>query len=222
MLKIATIAAVFLPISALAQQQNAGMSAMLGTLSVRAEPMLQSGKLQGCSLVFNALTQDWKYRGGAFLKIEGPVLLSITENGAGAMLKVVANEIKTAQGGGVTFAASAPSCAYIISGDYKTNLDTLSTKGPAETAGGLLSVFELFPTAEMVLQATTDKKLTIAFNQNGGNSDLILPIDLNVSDIDGSGRRVLGSKASDEFSECMISLIRSNKATKTGRTAPSK
>ena len=201
-------------------QQNSGMSAMVGTLSVRAEPMLTSGKLQGCSIVFNALTTDWKYRNGAYLKIDGSVVISISETGAGAMLKVVANEVVTAANGSLTFAPSAPTRAYLVGDGYKTNADTLHKSGASDTPGGMISIFEMFPTADIVAQAMVDKKLTIAFNQKGGGSDLILPLDLNVADIDANGNRKLGSTASTEFLDCMQVLLQANKTGKAGRVAP--
>lgn len=217
MLKIVVVAIALLPVNVLAQAGDPAMDALTGTIETRAEPMMQSGKLQGCSIVFNSLVKDWKYRSGNYLKVEGSVLIVITETNLGAMLKVVTNAAAMGRDGTLTLTPSPPSRAYLISDDYKTNVDSLIKNGPAETPGGLMSVFSISPTLEMAVQAASINKLTIAFNQLGGQSDIVVPIDLTVSDVDKRGQRIFSSTASTEFLDCLLKLTQNAKAAKTGR-----
>lgn len=193
------------------------MDALSGTIATRAEPMMQSGKLQGCSIVFNSLVRDWNYRAGSYLKVEGSVVIIITDANFGALLKVVANAAKMESNGSITLTPSIPSRAYLISDDYKTNIESLITTGPAETPGGLMSVFPISPTLDMAVQAASTNKLTIAFNQLGGQSDIIVPIDLTVSDVDKRGQRIFASTASADFLDCLLKLTQNAKSAKTGR-----
>ena len=71
---VVTLSAVPFPCSAKdAPEVEALLLAMQGTLTVSSQPHLTDGKLTGCTLVYDALYQDWTYRGGRFLKVAGNI-----------------------------------------------------------------------------------------------------------------------------------------------------
>jgi hypothetical protein len=49
-------------------------------------------------------------------------------------------------------------------------------------------------------------KLTIAFNRDGGNTDIQIPLELNVKSISNSGERQRSTEAVDSFAACLQAL----------------
>ncbi|MDX8521129.1 hypothetical protein [Mesorhizobium dulcispinae] len=176
------------------------LAAMSGTLDVKSQPYFNKGQLSGCTLVFDAITQDWNYRQGGFLKISGNVC-----NNLGANLKVVVLEIDPNEPT-LGLKPSAPSRAYLIDDNLKTNLATLRGTPPSDTPGALFSIFEVSPTLDMVLDGLRANKLTIAFNSKGGDTDIQLPLQLDVQEVTQSGERVRSNKAKSDFANCLTAL----------------
>jgi hypothetical protein len=54
-----------------AQQPDQSLHLMLGTLSVEVTPNFAGGRLEGCSISFKTLTQDWIYKQGAYAAVSG-------------------------------------------------------------------------------------------------------------------------------------------------------
>jgi len=122
--------------------------------------------------------------------------------GIGATMKVVVNEIvPSAQG--ITFKPSPASRLYLVSPDHKTNLESLIRFAPSDTPGGLFAMFRVTPTFEMLLDGLFSGGLTIAFNQNDGESDLILKVDPHVVYTNDNGERQRSGKIAKEFTDCV-------------------
>jgi hypothetical protein len=58
----------------------------------------------------------------------------------------------------------------------------------------------------MILKGIAAGKLTFAFNQNGGSTDIQLPIELNVASTDAKGVRVRNDNATSNFIDCAAKL----------------
>ena len=165
---VVTLSAVPFPCSAKdAPEVEALLLAMQGTLTVSSQPHLTDGKLTGCTLVYDALYQDWTYRGGRFLKVCWQHWLHECQQQYRANLKVVVLEIDGSTPK-LQMTPSPPSRAYIIDRNLATNLSSLVQGSTSDTPGALFSIFQFSPTFEMVLDALTTNELTVAFNSKGG------------------------------------------------------
>ena len=180
------------------------MSRITGTQRVFAQPYMTNGKLAGCNLIFEAMTRDFTYRQGQFIKVDGSIGIMGIGGQIGAVLKVVVNEISPPS---MTFKPSPPSRAYLIGPNFETNLDSLVGANESDTPGALFSVFQSSPTAEMVLIALQSKKITVAFNKKGGPSDIQLPLELDVAQTDDEGTRTRNDEAAAAFNQCLLVLL---------------
>jgi hypothetical protein len=165
---------------------------------------MTGGKLAGCNLVFEAMTRDYTYRQGQFIKVDGSIGIMGIGGNLGAVLKVVVNEITPPS---LTFRPSPPSRAYLIGPGYATNVDSLVSADESDTPGSLFSVFQSSPTAELLLSALRSKKITVAFNKKGGSSDIQLPLELDVAQTDDVGKRTRSDQATTDFSQCLLVLF---------------
>lgn len=184
------------------------LTMMAGTISVRAEPYMVDGQLSGCQYVFTALTQDWVYRGGKYIKVDGSIALMYLGGKLGNTLKVVVNEVSSTPDGKLDFHPSAPSRAYLIGDDFGTNLSGLVKASNSDTPGALFSIFNIDQSLKILTDAAQSNKITIAFNKDQGKSDIMLRLELDVSDRDGNGQRIRSDEASMKFSSCVLSLLR--------------
>ncbi len=121
-------------------------------------------------------------------------------------LKVVVNELDLSAMPS-KFVPSPPSRAYLISPKMQTNLDSLVDSSKSDTPGALFSVFQISPTLEMMIDAMIENKLTIAFNQLNGKSDILLDLELDVADFETNGSRKRSPKMTADFSSCLNTLV---------------
>lgn len=183
---------------------EAMMSKIAGTQRVFAQPYMTDGKLAGCNLVFEAMTRDYTYRQGQFIKVDGSIGIMGIGGSLGAVLKVVVNEINPPS---LTFKPSPPSRAYLIGSKFETNIESLVSADESDTPGSLFSIFQTSPTSEIILAALQSKKITVAFNKKGGPSDIQLPLELDVAQTDDSGERTRSDQAAIDFSQCLLVLF---------------
>jgi hypothetical protein len=186
------------------EQIEAMMSKIAGTQRVFAQPTMLGGKLSGCSLIFEAMTRDFTYRQGQFIKVDGSIGIMVIGGAPGAILKVVVNEINPPS---LTFKPSPPSRAYLLGPRFDTNLDSLISADESDTPGSLFSVFQASPTLEITLAALQSKKITIAFNKKGGPTDIQLPLELDVAQTDEAGKRIRSDEAVNDFTQCVLTLV---------------
>jgi hypothetical protein len=75
------------------------LKSMLGTISVEAQPNFVGGQLDGCSIGFNVLAQDWAYKQGAYIKVSGTFgLMSARQGGVVVVLEVIVHDIDARTG----------------------------------------------------------------------------------------------------------------------------
>lgn len=203
-----TAALMLCPAMALAESPvEAAMARFVGTLSVTSNPYFADGTLQGCTLVFTALHQDWTYRQGALLRVDGNIgVMALDSRQVASNLKVVVNELQF-KTSAPQFIPSAPSRAYLVGPDLKTSLPSLIQAAPSDTPGAYFGVFQLSPTFEMLMEAIETNEITIAFNNLKGGSDIRLKLELDVVEINDSGKRIRSPKMKNEYLECLKALV---------------
>ena len=186
-----------------------GLAELQGTLSVSSSPQMSEGKLTGCTLVFEVLQQDFVYLQGNFVRVSGNVGFMEGQGNIAAIVKVVAMEIDPDLAD-LGKRLLPPDRAYIVAGNLSTNFGSLVSSSPSDTPGALFSIYQLEPSIDMILEALSLGTITIAFSIEGGNSDIRMPIELNVVDVDAQGNRTRSADATVAFMSCTEALFSSS------------
>ena len=193
---------------ACAAQPDPVLTPMLGTIQVSSQPYMVEGKLSGCQYVYAALIQDWVYRKGQFLKVDGSIGFVDIGGSLGTTLKVVVNEVTVSPDGRFVFTPSPPSRAYLLGSDYSTNLDGLVQATPSDTPGALFSIFRAESTLNILMEAAETNKTTVVFNRASGGSDILMPLELDVSDTQPNGEKVRSTDTGNNFASCIQALLK--------------
>lgn len=182
------------------------LSAMVGTMSVDAETEMSNGSLTGCHFVFTAVAQDSIYRQGAYIGVSGNVGVRRANNNFGIDLKVVVFDIDSSKSSFV-LKPSAPSRAYLVGQDFQTNLSSLISTVPSDTPGALVSLFQFHPSFGIIMNGIERGKITIAFNRDEGDTEIHLPLELDVKSISESGQRQRSDEAVRSFGRCIKTMM---------------
>jgi hypothetical protein len=182
--------------------------ALYGTSFVSASPRFAAGKLFACELEYRALQRDHFYKQGAPIVVFGGISINRVENGTALVLKVVLQDVSLGQGQ-IQSKPAMPANAYLMTSSGEPNIADLVDKSPSDTPGGLVSIFKL---GEKTMQVYADMlertTATIAFNRTPGGSDLTVPLDLTIVDMDANGYRTKSLSQIGRFSECVQLLIK--------------
>ena len=181
------------------------LQSRVGTTYTTAHPQFSDGRLNGCTIEFGVLVQDYTYRQGAFALVGGSFGMLSANNNVAVTLKVVVQDIDSAT---MALTPSPPASAYIVSGTTTTKPFFLG-KYPSDTPGALFSVFQLDGAAPILLDGIDQEKMIIAFNRREGGADMRVTIDLTVEGTADDGRKTVSTKASQEYLACSTSLLKS-------------
>jgi hypothetical protein len=199
--------------------QNAGtldmtrpaLDKLLGTTSVQAEPSFKDGELVGCVIEFSALTKDFDYKQGGYIKVDGSFGSRSAKGRLVTMLKVILNDVDPRT---MSLTPSAPASAYLVSGN-KTTKNAVVGKVQSDTPGGILVVLEAEPTVPILTDGLTRDKVSIAFAREPGGTDIQLAIDTSVVNTTADGQRTHSLKPALDFGACNQELIESMLKTVT-------
>jgi hypothetical protein len=179
----------------------------VGTISAVSQPKFSDGKLEGCTVEYSALFQDWIYSRGAFVKLDGSFGLMTANSNLAVVLKVVLHDIDLPS---MKLTPSPPASAYLVSG-ASTSKPFFFRKIESDTPGALFSIFKLDGTFEIISKSLLAETVTIAFNRRAGGSDITVPIDLTVEDTAANGRKTRSHQLGQKFFECAKKLANSLK-----------
>lgn len=180
------------------------LKSMLGTISVEAQPNFAGGRLDGCSIRFNVLAQDWAYKQGAYIKVSGSFgLMSARQGGVVVVLEVIVHDIEAST---MNATPSAPASAYFVSGDTTTK-DTIVGSYPPDVPGAIFVVSQLEPTFSIIVHGLSADKIAIAFARNKGGPDVPVLIDTSVAETAANGKRTHSPKAAMDFADCAKTLM---------------
>jgi hypothetical protein len=188
--------------SALAESDDT----IFGTYWVKFQPMQAGGELQGCELVYMAVTADFRYRDGYPVAVNGSISISkAPNNNLGLMLKVGLKDLaKNSHFERPTFA-------------YLQSVSTSSAKARQESFEGENGyrsfVYSVFDPAinEIITDMIKTNKVTIAYNRRKDGMDVLVPLDLLVVDSEITANKTMIRKRSPEavggFSGCVGKVI---------------
>ncbi len=178
---------------------------VFGTHWVKFQPIQVRGEIQGCQLTFLTVTADRVYLDGNQVAINGSIVLRATDSALALMLKVGLKDITSLS----TF--ERPAFAYLQSANAST------AKAQQESADGDLG-YKLFiyratdkDTMEVLMELMTSGKTSIGYNRKIGGIDVLVPLDLMVTDSEYTkNQKVLRTRspeAAKGFAECTEKII---------------
>lgn len=178
-----------------------------GTIEVDMAPYFAGGRLEGCSVGFRTLTQDWIYKQGAFITVSGSFGVMNIKGTYVGYLKVTVNDVdpRTMQ-----FTPSPPASAYFVAGNTTTK-EAVVSSDPSDQPGTIFVVSHVGPTLSVFGKGLADGKVTIAFARQKGVSDVTVSIDTTVVDIDQTGQRKRSDQISTDFLKCAQTLQEQSK-----------
>jgi hypothetical protein len=139
------------------------MSAILGTTSVEAKPNFAGGQLEGCTIEFRVLAQDWVYKQGAYIAVTGHFgvySLSQRKDTLHVVLKVYLHDVEPIK---MTFTPSPPAAAYFVSGNTTTKAAIVGAK-QSDTPGAIFVILKP-ETFKVLADGLERDKVIIAFTQ---------------------------------------------------------
>lgn len=179
------------------------LSKLVGTISVKAHPIFSEGRLSGCELEYNAITRDYAYRQGAFIRVSGSIALLSTSTNPVATLKVLLSDFEPRT---MAFTSFIPASAYYIDGNTTTKGAILAST-PSDT-GGLFIVFRVTPTYETIARGLGEGRVTIAFARTKGGLDIVVPIETFVVNTTDDGERSRSKKMAKDFLDCGETILK--------------
>jgi hypothetical protein len=189
--------------------QNAALDALIGSNSVEAQPIFTAGRLNACTMVFDAFAKDFTYKQGGYVKINGSFGLWNAKGQLGITLKVVLHDLDPRT---MSLTPSPPASAYFVSGN-KTTKDSVIFTERSDTPGGIFVALKAEPNFSIVAEGVQHNKVTIAFARERGGMDIQLPIDTSVVETAQNGQRTQSPKASMDFFQCGQELLENMTAT---------
>lgn len=178
-----------------------------GTWDVENQDITVEGRLEGCSLVFTALTTDYAYLSGQQVVLNGSIALRTLDSKDLLFTAKLGTRQLTASG---TSQWERPVHFHIFS-------KTGSTAGrvkimDAETPGyrllrGRATDSEILA---LIMEMTESAEFGVGFNRKAGGQDVRSQINMNVRlrpDGNGGARRVASNETPVAFATCVFGLI---------------
>jgi hypothetical protein len=178
---------------------------IIGTHSVWFQPIQVGGELQGCTLVYRAVQNDSAYLDGSPVVIIGNI--GIGQIGANVALTFKVGVKNLVENGTIV----RPNFAYLQTKSYSTAKVKQQVMDGDE--GFRLYAYSLFDSTVLNLygEIMDSGTVTIAFNRKKGGMDVLVPIDLSVSDAaypeGGKVVRKRSTEAVRNFASCSTTLM---------------
>ena len=178
---------------------------IFGTHWVKFQPIQVGGSLQGCELVFLAVTADRVYLNGNQVVVNGSVVLRGSDKGLGLTLKVGLKDIT------LRTPFERPAFAYL----QTASVSMAKARQQSFDGDEGYKVFVYSATnvtaLEMLKELTSNNKIAIGFNRKIGGIDVLVPLDLMVIDSEYTAdQKVLRKHSPDSvlgFADCMVKII---------------
>lgn len=182
----------------------------IGTCSVAFHPVQVDGKLQGCNLAFKAVQRDIANLGDNYVVVVGNI--GIQQTGAYLILTLEIG-LKDL----VENTIVLPNFAYLQSKTYST--ETVKQYVREGEEGFRLYSYSLLdsPVLNLCTEFIDSGKVTVAFNRRKNGKEVLVPLDLNIVDSEGSadnrGVRRRSSEALANFAYCYSILAKPSEHT---------
>lgn len=207
-MKSLLIASALLLIPSFAQAQS-GADRTNMTLSTSASPLTAGGRMFGCTLVFTVVAQDFAYRDGGLVSIDGSMSASLTKlpNGMPSLrtsLKMLPSDAVD-DNGAIAKEPFIPESIWYLDAEGLPN--SASIMSSIESGGGRFAIFQFDEAwASIQEKVNAEKSLVVAYNRQPGGLDVHVPIDLTVIKDDGESVQ-RGDKTIKDWAACNLKLL---------------
>lgn len=188
-----------------APNATAADDSIVGTHWVKFQPIQVGGALQGCELVFLAVAADRVYLKGNHVAVNGSIVFGGTGKAPGLTLKIGLKDLTL----GSPF--ERPAFAYLQTASVSTAKAKQQSFDGEE--GYKVFVYSATDTAilGMLKEMMSTSKVTIGYNRKSGGMDVLVPLDLMVTDSEYTGtQKVLRKHSPDAalgFADCNVKVI---------------
>jgi hypothetical protein len=196
------------PLLAQGQDTRLFVPSLAGTVEVSHARQQRGGRLEGCSLIYSTIVQDFAYAKGDYVLANGSfTFYAMKDQPVGFSLKV---GLKQSNG-----SIEAPSFAYLQFGN-KNTASSATHSSASDTPGYALWMGAVTQDVSAVLSALMQgETVTLGFSRTKGGIDTLAPINIEVASTTRQGDefvRQYSETASFEFAYCMKTLIAQAKA----------
>lgn len=198
---LALSAVALAPVPSWAQLDN-------GTVDVFFQELTASGALEGCSLVFSAIEQDYSYRSGKQVLMNGSVALRILDTKQGL---VFAGKLGT-RDLSVGSKWVKPAYFYFASAHGTTAGHAIITESGTEGYKLLLGDASAESILRLVQDMAERKEFRVGFNRKPGGQDVNTTIKMNIAlkkDAAGHAQTVKNDETARDFFNCTSRLASS-------------
>jgi hypothetical protein len=188
-------------------------------MNVGFQPMQSAGILNGCSLHYRVLGQDYAYRKGDLISVAGSISYYANEKRTNAVfgLKVGVIDILDQNS-----KAEAPYFSYLQSAHGTTASNRFAQFESPDNPGFRIFVFQLDENASKVLgDISKGLPVTIGFNREKGGLDVLVPLELDVAESTVSADDTISRRRSDamllQFFSCVSDVTKQVQKQLDGR-----
>ncbi len=183
--------------------QALDLTPLVGTTEVQFHPVQSGGLVEGCTLIYHVIGQDYVYQEGNLIGLVGTIAYYTNNdrNTIGLSLKIgVLDSLESHA------RMEAPFFAYLQS-PHGTTLTSKFAKADPEMPGSRLFAFEFDENALQVFKDLMDGlPITIGFNRHKGGLHILVPLDLGIAEsivgADGSVARRRSGDMLNQFITC--------------------
>lgn len=172
------------------------------TVSAYAMTKSRDGVRTGCEIVFQVVAEDWMYKQGAPILLNGSIQLTTLKGTPYITSKIILDDIVQDGNGSYNTVPSRPANFFLVGEDDEPGVDSVLSKMDGEGEGSLLSIHALDDHAGSVMERIVKRKqLSFVFNRVGGGSDLRINVDLTATGNDHRDDSTVGNflSCSDKF-----------------------
>lgn len=180
---------------------------MAGTVETKSYPSTQGGKRVGCMIEFRTVVQDFAYRQGAPVVVNGSMgFMNYPGKQPAVTLKVVLDDL-SADGQTVTDDAAPPINISLVGADGESNAASQIMSERGERANSRIAAFSLNGFPEIFKRVLEQKELAVLFNRKNGGTDVRVLTDLTIETLNDAGAPVRGTQTVTGFLACADKLL---------------
>lgn len=179
---------------------------LYGTNQVYFEPSLSNGELKSCALVYQAVQPDHRYKNGKPILIVGNIGVSSFNSDLIYMFKIGIKDLDSQE----SQQLASPNFAYLQVGS-KTTVKFQQKSMDGDNGFRLIAFQFNESSSKFITEMIDSGMVTIGFNRSKNGLDVLVPIDLRVSETTYSESSVIRKRsdvATNGFTDCYLKLIK--------------
>ena len=181
-------------------QASPGTSETFGTY---AYDKTTNGELYGCEIVFKHALQDYAYKQGATVLLDGSVAVALSENVLQLRYKLVVTDVANDSQPESSLSPTTLGNILLVGESGRMYSASRDNRFESETVGGMLAGYPFDDAATDIIDRIYNREqIGVAYNRKGGVTDVKTFVDLKVP-----SENHPDSNTIKEFAKCMAKLM---------------